>query len=329
MAGYPFSFAWIVEMLISQEIRTKLALMIERLISRCIDEARFIPYMATQDEVIKILLEDPNQFGMMMHEQMAPDQNNSPRGEIAFNFDAITKLGNFETLESFVSPPWNGSEADIAPLLKKINQLARTFGVYTGNASMIFDRVFEKFLDKFRNSLQASGMTIQEIDFTSEDVDNFKRYGEDYLSESKFLQAFTFERLLNSQVMLKKIIHPPPIGFSICKDLIRYALKRPDLQTPFVKFILRASYVSQGSWGDLFLVLLRLVCQETNLCDSAQLISLIDQDITFTCNLLQKSHNELSQWPAAKRRSAIEICLRIASNPKTSNTCAMQLFGSV
>jgi hypothetical protein len=72
-----------------------------------------------------------------------------------------------------------------------------------------------------------------------------------------------------------------------------------------VKFVLRASYLSQGAWGDLFPILARLVHQNNGLFTPLQLIDLIERDVFFSCNLLCMSFAELKELPPAERRSGI------------------------
>ena len=76
-----------------------------------------------------------------------------------------------------------------------MNQLTRTFAVYAGNAATLFDKAFEDFMDKFRQSLQKAGMTIRTIDFTADDSALLENRAMSYISQGEFLQAFTYERL--------------------------------------------------------------------------------------------------------------------------------------
>ncbi len=71
-------------------------------------------------------------------------------------------------------------------------------------------------------------------------------------------------------------------------------------------FILRVCYVSQGTWQDLFDMLVWLADREPDLCPKSLLIDKIEQDGVFCCNLLCESYAKLSKWPSVERRTAIE-----------------------
>lgn len=289
----------------SREIQKKLALLIGHLIRRCIQEARMIPYILSQEEVIKMLVDDPALFERLVQEEQT-DQTAYSKKDLTAKIDAVSELASLDSLEVFERPFWSGPEVDIGPILDVTNQLTRSFAVYLGNASTLFDKIFEEFMGKFRQSLERAGMTLRAVDFTLDEVAILQEDAGAYLSAGDFLQAFTYDRLLSSQIMIEQVINLPSEGFSLREDLIRQGLNEPRILEPLIKFVLRISYVSQGSWEDLFSVLARLVFQNSGRCTPAHLVDLIEQDIVFSCNLLCASYEELRQQTAAQRKRAIE-----------------------
>jgi hypothetical protein len=150
---------------------------------------------------------------------------------------------------------------------------------------------------------------LKTVDLTLDDVAIFREYAAAYLCTGEFLQAFTFDRLLSSQIMIEQVVNLPPRGFALREDLIRQALGQPDRASALVKFVLRISYISQGAWEDLFPLLARIVHQETGLYAPRQLVDLIEEDAVFLCNLLCSSYAELREQPPVERRRAIESSL--------------------
>ena len=289
----------------SREISQKMAILIGNLISGCIQDARMIPYILNQEEVINILVDDPARFEALVQQEHS-DRREYSKEDLTLKLDALEELGNFEALDAIGIPSWTGAEADLNPILELTNQLTRTFAVYVGNASTLFDKGLQEFMNKFRQSLRQAGMDIKAIDFDIEDVSLLRDRAEVYLVKGEFLKAFIFDRLLAYQVMIKQVINLPKSGFSLREDLIRRALQDVNLSIPLIKFILRSSYISHGAWGDMFSILADLASKESDLCRPSQLIDFIEKDIVFSCNLLCKSYAELSQLPADLRRSAIE-----------------------
>jgi hypothetical protein len=289
----------------SREIRQKLATLIGNLILRCIQDARMIPYILNQEEVINILVDDPARFEALVQQEHS-EQREYSKEDLTLKLDALEELGNFEALETVEIPAWTGSEEDLNPILELTNQLTRTFAVYLGNASTLFDKSLQEFMSKFRRSLEQAGMDIKAIDFDAEDIVLLREQAEACLVKGEFLKAFTFDRLLASQVMIKQVINLPESGFLLREDLIRMALQNEKLSIPLIRFVLRVSYVSHGAWEDLFHIVAALAGREPGLCSPSQLVDHIEEDVVFSCNLLCKSYAELSQLPAAERRSAIE-----------------------
>jgi len=296
-------------MQVSTEIRKKLATLIGTLICRCIREARMIPYVLNRDEVINLLVDDPARFEKLIQDEHAGDSELS-REDLTVKLDAAKELGKLDEIKLFEKSFWDGPEVDLTPILDLTNQLTRTFAVYVGNASTLFDKTFEDFMSKFRESLQRAGMTLRTVDFMEEDISLLEDNAIAFLKAGEFLQAFTYDRLLSSQIMIKQVVNLPAGGFSVRRDLFRRAQKDPRIFSALIKFVLRVSYISHGAWEDLFKALVKQVYQEPALYSPAKLIDMIEQDVVFSCNLLCNSYAEIRQWPSAQRRQAIEESLK-------------------
>jgi hypothetical protein len=306
---YSGAFKVIQTMQVSAEIKKKLAFLIGNLISRCIREARMIPHVLSREEVIDILLGDPVLYEKLVQNEHAQNTELS-KEDLTIKIDVARELEKLDVLDLSDPSFWDGPEVDLTSILNSTNDLTRTFSVYIGNAATLFDRAFEDFMNKFRQSLQRAGMTLKTVDFTLNDVAVLETNAVSSLTAGEFLQAFTFERLLSSQIMMRQVVNLPAKGFSLREDLIRYALTDQSLAVPLIKFVIRISYISQAAWDDLFPTVVRQVCDEAVLCTPAQLVELIEQDVVFSCNLLCGSYAEIREWPAAQRRSALENCIK-------------------
>jgi hypothetical protein len=291
----------------SAQIKRKLATLMGHLICRCIREARMIPTILQREEVINIIVDDPSLFVRLVRDE---DSNNSggSREELTLKLDAVAELGKLDQIEVFEQSYWDDRAVDLAPIMNLTNQLTRTFAVYLGNATTLFDKEFDEFMNKFRDSLQRAGMSLRMVDFELEHMSIFEETAAAYFDSGEFLQAFTFETLLSSQIMMRQVVNLPA-DFSLRENLIRRALKDPNLRSAMIRFILRVSYISHGSWGDMVPILLKLVRQESGGSGIEQIIEAVQREVVFFCNLLCKSYEELRQLTPDQRRQHIENSL--------------------
>ncbi len=291
----------------SRGVRTKLALVIGNLIARCIEDARRVPYVLEQDQVLEILVGNPAIFASLVQEEQR-DRTEFASGRLTAKLDALTELGQFESLDAFdVSFSGSaGSDADLAPVLEKINQLTRTFVVYVGNMVTLFEKEFRLLMDRFRQSLRQAGMEMSQTDLEPGDLVELEKRAIGYLSGGQFLQALSFERLLSSQVISRELVALPGAGYSLNRNLLKSALADAALFSEVTKFVLRACYVSQGAWQDDLVLLVNLVDQEAGANRRSVLIDRIEQDGVFCCNLLREPFANLKRWPPTRRREAIE-----------------------
>jgi hypothetical protein len=291
----------------SPEVRQKLVAVIGNLICRCIEEACAIPYILGQEQVLEILVGNPDRFAELIRDEHH-DKTEYAHDRLTAKIDAVTELGQFEALNAFDTSFAGGieSEADLEQVLGLINRLTRTFMVYTGNTMTIFEKEFQLFMEKLRQSLLQAGEALQAIELNPADTAGLEKKAEEYLCAGQFLQAFSCERLLNAEIITRELVRLPVSGEDLKRRLVKRGLSDVNLRSSLVRFILRACYISQGGWQDLFDTLVELADQEPEICDRSLLTDQIEQDGVFCCNLLGDSLANLKKWPAAEIRQAIE-----------------------
>ena len=308
------------------ELKERLVLLIGGLLIRCINEARTIPYILDREEVVDILIKNPLLFEKLVLQEQTSAAEFS-RDQLTAQMDAFRELGQFESLDALnasLSPAGGGAPPPpLDPVLNQVTELSRTFVVYTSNALTIFEKEFELFMDRFRDSLQAAGIRMAVLELASKDMESLEDKAGSYLDQGQFLQAFLFDRLLTSPVITKQLVALPKSDYSFSRNLIRRGLKNEVLRQPLVKFILRASYISQGGWHDLFSSLLTGVCEEPGQDGLSLLTMLIAQDAVFSCNFLCRTFQELAQCDQRERSAAIEERLNLLF----ANGDAKQLSG--
>ena len=298
-------------MQVNLEIREKLVLVIGRLMSRCIAEASKVPYVIPKDQVVSMLIEEPELFErLVLEEQQAKTEYS--REELTTRVDALTEIGQLKALDRFDMSFARSSDSDTGsePIIEQINLLTRSFIVYTNNTITVFEKEFEMLIERFRQSLRERNLSTRAMDLDEDDLTGLVRTAEIHLAAGEYIQAFSFDRLLISQVITKDIVQLPPSGYSLSRSLIRSAPKDTARFSELIKFILRVSYISQGGWQDLFVNLLKLANSQPEIYKRSLLIKLIEEDAFFTCNLLRHSFSNLKMWSGAQRKAAIEECLR-------------------
>ncbi len=280
---------------------------IGNMICRCIEDARRIPYILTQEQVIEILVENPMHFAELVRDEHYDGTMFSDE-RLTAKLDATAELGQLEALDGFdLSFAGRIAEgADLDAVLNLVNQLTRTFTVYTGNAITIFEKEFQLFMEKLRQSLLQSGMVLKTTDLTDEDIAGLESKAGTYLHAGQFLQAFLFDHMLHAQVITRELVILPPSARTFTLQFMRSALRDTSLRPSLLRFILRVCYVSQGAWTELFDKLVQLADAEPDLCPKIMLVDKIEQDGIFCCNLLCESFETLIQWSPAERRTAIE-----------------------
>ena len=291
----------------SAEIRKKLAALIGHLVTRCIREARMIPTVLHREEVISIIVDDPERFARLVREEHT-DQTELSREDLTVKLDAVSELAKLDRLETFDRSFWGGPEVDLAPILDLTHQLTRTFAVYLGNAATLFDREFEEFMVKFRRSLAEAGLTLRAVDFTPEDMTVFEETAIGYIAAGEGLQAFTYEKLLSSQIMMRQVVNLPA-GYLLRERMFRRALGDAALAPALIRFVIRISYISQGAWEDMVPALLGIVRESGDDAALRLVVDAAEKDVVFTCNLLCRPYDEIRSLDAGRRRREIAAAL--------------------
>jgi hypothetical protein len=293
----------------SEEIKSKLVLVLGRLITRCIEEARNVPYILDQEEVVDILVRNPALFERLVRDEQAQCTEYS-KEKLTATLDAVNELGHFEGLDSFdmtFSSPCE-SEAELKPILDQINQLTRTFMVYIGNAATIFEKECARFYEKFQQSVQDTGAGFKPVQLTTADMPSLEHIAVSYAASGQYLQAVLFGRLLNLEIVSGRLVQLPE-RYSFDESIILQIAREESRTSSLVRFVLRACYISQGGWEDLFSVLVRTARRTPEVLNRALLIEAIGQDAIFACNFLCASFADLKSQPAEIRAAAIETRL--------------------
>jgi hypothetical protein len=307
----------------SKEIRQKLVQLIMNLVLKCMDEARSIPYVLDQDEMIELLMKNPAKFHNLVVEEdpnKVPEEEEST-GMLTATLDAFTQIGQFESLNALDLSLYGRiqSDKDLSPALDQIDRLARTFAIYIGNIVTLFEKEFEEFTEKLRSSLQQSGLNLRSIEFTEEDMAQLEAKAESFLNSGQYFQAFVFERLLSYEIITRQLVSLQS-NYNLGEKLIRRLLKKDkNLFSTLVKFVLKACYISHASWEDLFFMVVRIVDEEPEAFGRSALIDLIEQDAMFCCNLLHKSFSDLKKQTPLDRRLAIDKNLDDCSQRTTKS----------
>jgi hypothetical protein len=291
----------------SPEVRHKLVIVIGNLICRCIEEARKIPYILGQEQVLDILVENPNIFAELVRDEHQ-DHREYATDRITAEIDAIAELGQFEALNAY-DLSFEGrleSAADLEPVLNLINGLTRTFMVYTGNALTIFEKEFQLLIEKLRQSLSLTGTSLRAMELTPTDMAGLEKRAEEYLVAGQFLQAFSFVRLLHAKIITRELVRFPPSGRVLDQALVEIGLADANLRAPLITFILRGCYVSQGNWQDLFDTLVDVIEKEPDGRGRATIADHIEGDGIFCCNFIGESLSSLRRLSSEERKRAIE-----------------------
>jgi hypothetical protein len=288
--------------MLSQPARKKLAVVIGQIICRSIDDARNIPYLLEHDEVIDILVRDPAKFANLVNQEQDSCAQYSA-DTLTAQLDAASDLGQLEVLDrydiSFGGD--NSGEEDLKPAVNEIHQLTRIFAVYVGNTFTLFEKSFDTFSSKLHASLHGSGQSLELVNLDLEDVTGIEAGTEKYLAEGRYLQALLVDRLLSTKVVTKRLVTIPD-GYSLSARLIQRTWEG-ESACAFTRFLLRATYVSQGSWEDYFHTAVRISGERPHW--RAMLAEAIEQDSIFCCNFLRQSFADLKCLPAHELRDSI------------------------
>jgi hypothetical protein len=294
--------------MLSQTARRKLALVIGQIIGRSIEEARNIPFVLENDEVIDILVRDPDRFNSLINQEQVGKAQFST-GTLTDQLDAVAELGQLEVLDGYDMSfgETNSSEEDLKPAVNLIHHLTRLFAVYLGNTVTLFEKEFDTFVSKLNSSIQSGDRSLEQVRLDPDDMLEIEHIADKYLDFGKYMQAFLVDRLLSMHVVSKKLISLPQ-GYSLATKLVERLCHREEAAHPFLTFVLRASYVSQGGWEDYLVAAVRYSIQHPSW--RSVLIGAIERDAIFCCNFLRDSFGNLKHLSSAELHQRIEAELR-------------------
>ena len=298
-------------MKISGTVKNKLVQVVLNLARRSIDEARKVPYLVEQDNVVDILINHPDLYKTLVSEGQLEGEG-VPQGKMLMKLDILSEIEEFRSLDEHFVSAWSSSQSktDLESLLSQVNSLTKLFLAYHGNMVAIFEREYDHFLERFRSTLDETEGELHPIQLDQSDFEEVRQAAVAYLSEQRFIEAFSLGKLFQPEIIRNLLFQFPDSEYSLIEELIRESPKSEPAFSNLVTFILRACYLSHDLWCDLFVVLLKLVEQDPGLYHRSRIIELIEQDFVFCCNLLHKTYDQLYDMSGEQRMAAIEASLR-------------------
>ena len=291
-------------------VKDKLVQVVLNLARRSIDEARKVPYLVEQDNVVDILINHPDLYKTLVSEGQL-EGNGAAQGKMLVKLDILAEIEEFRSLDRYLAGAWGSSQSkiDLDSVSSHVNSLTKLFLAYHGNMVAIFEREYDHFLGRFRKTLDETEEELQPFLLDDADFEEAQQMAEAYLAEQRFIEAFSVGRLFHPDTIRNLLFQFPDPEYSMVEELIRESPKSEPTYTNLVKFILRASYLSHSLWRDLFVVLLKLVERDPGLYHRQKILELVDQDFVFCCNLLHTTYDQLHSMSAEQRRTAIEAGL--------------------
>jgi hypothetical protein len=183
------------------------------------------------------------------------------------------------------------------------------FMAYISNMITTFEKSYEDFLERYRRTLRDAGQKVELVEISWEDLGNVRKSAEGMLANGHYIEAFSFGRLFDPEVVASDLIHFPATEDTLARRLLLKSPSDIDQYRRLVKFILRVCYISHNHWQDIFCALADLAKQEPERYHRSLLIELIGEDSVFCCNLLHQTTESLLGWTAAQRQEAIEKAL--------------------
>lgn len=293
-------------------IREKLILVLINLISRAIEDARKVPYLMEQDNLVDILINNPDIYQQMVLDGQMEEEG-MPTGKVVVKLDILSQMQEFELLDQYdmTLSGMAGQEESSSPVFNQINLLSKMFMAYISNMITTFEKSYEDFLERYRRTLRDAGQQVELVEISWDDLENVRKSAEGMLTSGHFIEAFSFDRLFDPDVVASDLIHFPVAEDTLARRLLLKPPPDVDQYRRLVKFILRACYISHNHWQDIFFALADLADQEPERYHRPLLIELIDEDSVFCCNLLHQTTESLLGWTAAQRQEAIEKALEL------------------
>lgn len=300
----------------SQKNKEKLIRILVSLISRSIEEARKVPYLMEQDNLVDILISNPKLYQQMVLEGQIDPQGLSD-GKVVVKLDILNEMAEFEGLNNydmtFVGMVETSSEH--SPIFHQIGLLSKMFMAYLSNLITIFEKSYEDFLERYRQTMREVSDSLPQVEVSWDDLEGVRRASKEMLVQGKFIQAFSIGRLLEPEVVGKDLILMTSVENSFNAHLLQILPSDLDLFDRLSRFILRASYISHNYWSDLFDTLVVRVCQDSRSLLRESLIQHIENDSVFCCNLLHETYENILAWRPGDIRKSIEKVLEQKCHP--------------
>ena len=299
----------------SGTVKDKLVRVVLNLARRSIDEARKVPYVVEQDNVVDLFINHPDLYQRLVAEGQL-EGDGVPLGKMLVKLDILAEIEEFRSLDRYLVGI-NGSnhlESDLESLSSQVNSLTKLFLAFHGNMVAIFEREYDHFLERVQKSLDENDGKLQPLMLDQSDFEEVRRTAETYLVEQRFIEAFSLGKLFHPEIIKNLLFRFPQPEHSLIEDLIRESTRDEPTYYSLVKFILRASYLSHNLWSDLFSALLKLVDQDPGMYRRPMVLDILEQDLVFCCNLLHSSYDQLRTLSPEQRRTAVEASLHSTSS---------------
>lgn len=296
-------------------VKDKLVRVVLNMACRSMDEARKVPYVVEQDNIVDILINHPDLYEKLVAEGQL-EGDGVPPGKMLLRLDILGEIEEFRSLDKYSDDTWDVSrhEADMDRLSSQVNSLTKLFLAYHGNMVAIFEREYDHFLERFQKTLGTGEEKVRPLRLDRSDLEEVQRTAETYLADQRFIEAFSLGKLFHPEVIRNLLFQFPQPEYSLVEEIIRESPGKELAYEALVKFILRACYLSHNLWRDLFSALMRLAEQEPELYQRPKILGLIEQDLFFCCNLLHSTYDQLRSLSAQERKDAIEASLHAMSS---------------
>ncbi len=307
-AGEYFLKNWDENEMEQQKIKENIIQILGNLISRSIEEARKIPYQMDQDTLVDILIGNPQIYKQMVLDGLIEGEG-MPRGKVVVKVDILDQMAEFEGLDQFdlTFAGMVGQGPQNSPALGQIDLLTKLFLSYLSNLISTFERSYKDFMKSYHPALPSdSDPSLPAVELSWDDLGDLRKIVKELVQSGKFIQAFSYGPLLDPDIISNKWIRFLSANHSLAGILLPDLRWDPDSCRRLCKFILRASYISQSHWQDLFVDLVHFVSRDPEKYQRDTIIRQIESDSMFCCNLLHEPFQNVIIRRPGELRKAIE-----------------------
>jgi hypothetical protein len=291
-----------------QKIKKNVIQVLLDVISRSIAEARKVPYQMDQDTLVDILINNPQIYKQMVLDGLIEGEG-MPKGKVIVKVDILDQIGEFEGLDQYdmTFAGMVGEGPQHSPVFGQINLLSKLFMSYFSNLLTTFEKSYKESMNDFlQSTLPETAHPWIPIEISWDDLAEIRSHVKELMLGGKFIQAFSFGPLLESEIISNNVVRFPHSNNSLVRILLHEIPWNPDNCLRLSKFVLRASYISQSHWHDLFVALMQFAGQDPERSHRDLIIRQIELDSIFCCNLLHESFESIIAWRQGELRKAIE-----------------------